>query len=71
MTDPNYLSIRSASLYLDGISETTLREAVASGALPAARFGTLPKPGHPDRRSIRIRREDLAAWVDSLIGGAA
>lgn len=71
MTGPAYLSIRTASLELDGISDTKIREAVASGALPAARFGTLPKPGHPDRRSIRIRREDLKAWVDSLIGGAA
>lgn len=59
-----------AVIELDGVSETYIREAVTSGKLPAARFGKLPKPGHPDRRSIRIRREDLDAWVSSLMGGA-
>lgn len=71
MTDPGYLTIRSASIYLDGISETTLREAAAKGELRHARFGTPPDPGTTDRRPIRIKREDLDAWVESQMGGAA
>ena len=71
MTDPNYLTIRSASIYLDGISETKIREACAAGELRHARFGAAPKPGTPDRRPIRIKREDLDAWVESQMGGSA
>ncbi len=71
MTGPAYLSVKTASRELDGISENKIREAVKAGALRAARFGNLPKPGHSDQRSIRIKREDLDAWFESLTGGAA
>ena len=71
MSTPSYLTIRTASLDLDGISETKIREACAAGELRHARFGAAPKPGAPDRRPIRIKREDLDAWVESQMGGAA
>ena len=55
MSEPAYLSVRSASLALDGIAERVIREAIAAGELPASRFG----------RSIRIARADLTAWAES------
>lgn len=61
----SYLTIRSASLALDGISERLIREAVATGELPAARFGAPPKPDDVDRRSIRIAHADLMAWAEA------
>ena len=61
----SWLSVRSASLELDGIAERAIREAIAAGELPAARFGKPPMDGGQDRRSIRINRADLLAWAES------
>lgn len=55
MTGPAYVSVKTASVLLDGISERVIREAIAAGTLPSARFG----------RSIRIDRADLLDWANS------
>lgn len=55
MTTPAFVSVKTASDLLDGISERVIREAVAAGVLPSARFG----------RSIRIATADLLAWAES------
>lgn len=61
----SWLSVRSASLHLDGVSEREIRDNIAAGKLPAARFGKPPKAGHQDKRSIRIKVEDLDHWAES------
>lgn len=65
MSGASWLSVRSASIELDGISERLIREAVNSGELPAARWGKTPEKDAQDRRSIRIDRADLVAWAES------
>lgn len=55
MNAPVYVSVKTASDLLDGISERVIREAIAAGTLPSARFG----------RSIRIDRADLIDWANS------
>ena len=50
-----FVTVRTASLLLDGIAERVIRDAIAAGDLRASRFG----------RSIRIKHADLTAWADS------
>nr|WP_075051931.1 helix-turn-helix domain-containing protein [Gordonia malaquae] len=53
MSVPTYLSIRAAA-EKSGFSEKTVRRRIADGSIPATRIGP---------RSIRIREDDLAAWL--------
>ena len=43
---------------LAGLSITTVRELIARGELPSVRIGT----------AVRVRREDLTAWIAGLSG---
>ena len=56
-----YLQVRTCSLILDGVAENTIRAAITTGELPAARFG----------RSIRVAKADLESWFESKKGAAA
>lgn len=55
MTTPIAVAVKTAAALTD-LSETTLREAISKNQLPAYRVG----------RAIRVRVEDLDAWLLSL-----
>ncbi len=62
MTDgKRMLRIRDVALELD-LSASTVKKEIALGRLTALRFG---------RKTIRILREDLAAYLEAKRGGAA
>lgn len=68
MEEPAFLTVRSASLLLDGISETIIRQAIASKELASVRIGS-PKTqrtidGKPSG-AIRIPRKALLEWAES------
>lgn len=68
---PEYLSVRSASLLLDGISETHIREAIRSGDLPCVRIGSPKTQRTIDGKksgAIRISRRALIEWAESKTG---
>ncbi|PFG17241.1 hypothetical protein ATK74_1804 [Propionicimonas paludicola] len=70
MEEPAFLTVRSASLLLDGISETIIREAIASKELASVRIGSSTKKtqrqidGKPSG-AIRIPRKALIEWAES------
>lgn len=53
-TPSKFLSLAAASEDLE-LSERTLRRAISAGELPAYKVG----------KSVRIRRTDLDAWMES------
>lgn len=55
MIEPIAVAVKTAAVLTD-LSETTIRAAIDSEALPAYRVG----------RVIRIRTEDLQQWMASL-----
>lgn len=69
-TPPPYLTVRSASLVLDGISERIIREAIAMGELKCSRFSD---PSKKTQRqidgkksgAIRIPYDALMEWAES------
>lgn len=50
------VAVKTAAAMTD-LSESTIREAIDKGALPAYRVG----------RSIRIKVSDLEDWIDGLV----
>lgn len=55
---PANLTVAEASAWLRYKSEWTIREAIARGELPAWNAGVRI------RRDLRIRKDDLAAWLE-------
>lgn len=55
MTSPIAVAVKTAAAMTD-LSETTLRDAISKNQLPAYRVG----------RAIRVKVDDLEAWLSSL-----
>lgn len=65
-----YLTVRSASLLLDGISERIIREAIATGELKCSRFSSPMKKTQRQidgktSGAIRIPYSALIEWAES------
>jgi excisionase family DNA binding protein len=52
--EPLLLRIHPDVTRITNLSRTTLYSEIAAGRLPAVKFG----------RAVRIRRDDLEAWID-------
>jgi hypothetical protein len=49
-----------------GLNEWTIAEMVRDGRTPHIRVGAEPKPGQPDRRSIRFTEEQVAQLLAAM-----
>lgn len=68
MEEPAFLTVRSASLLLDGISETIIRQAIATKELACVRIGSPKTERAKDGKTsgaIRIPRKALLEWAES------
>ena len=70
MEEPAFLTVRSASLLLDGISERIIREAIATKELACVRIGSPKTQRTIDGKTsgaIRIPRRALIEWAESKL----
>ncbi|BEQ14496.1 helix-turn-helix domain-containing protein [Desulfoferula mesophila] len=60
--DQAFYTVKEAAVYLR-IARATAYSWIQSGLIPCYRLGPKPRPGEPDRRVVRIKAEDLEAFV--------
>lgn len=63
MKAPRLMTVTEVAEYLR-VSRASAYQWVADGIIPSYRVGPPPRPGQQDRRLVRVKTEDLAAFLE-------